>query len=222
MASASRACLLGKVGPGMCFSDSATLTGTAFTTPSHPLSHAPRTTRELTWLLDGKRQYPVALFPPGAVSVRYVSKACRRRYQPGFTISFTYHRRSSAPQRLSDGKWNCTVAHWPDFRPHVACDLERHCAAGEDEAACPYTSPRCGPGLLAAGASCLQLTPLYGATSWTQAAELCRQRGMRLAALNSREKWRGVWRALQAMPCRIRFLQLFIGLTSSHRGMPTL
>nr|KAG5710814.1 hypothetical protein BaRGS_026965 [Batillaria attramentaria] len=37
------------------------------------------------------------------------------------------------PKQLPDGKWNCSVPHWTQFRPHLTCNLELECAGGEDE-----------------------------------------------------------------------------------------
>nr|KAG5693056.1 hypothetical protein BaRGS_028816 [Batillaria attramentaria] len=51
---------------------------------------------------------------------------------------------SAAPEKLASGKWNCSVPHWSDFDLHLLCNLETECAAGEDEAACPYTDTAWG------------------------------------------------------------------------------
>nr|KAG5689452.1 hypothetical protein BaRGS_026013 [Batillaria attramentaria] len=31
---------------------------------------------------------------------------------------FSFHNQSALPQRLPDGKWNCSVPHWADFQQH--------------------------------------------------------------------------------------------------------
>ena len=59
---------------------------------------------------------------------------------------------SSKPEQTSNGQWNCSVPHWPDFQRHFRCNLETECASGEDEENCPYG--HCGPGRLSAGKVC--------------------------------------------------------------------
>ncbi|PVD35471.1 hypothetical protein C0Q70_02434 [Pomacea canaliculata] len=58
----------------------------------------------------------------------------------GFRLSFSFHALSALPQQLRDGRWNCSVPHWPDFRLHFPCNLVSDCVGGEDEVDCPYTS----------------------------------------------------------------------------------
>nr|KAG5689449.1 hypothetical protein BaRGS_026010 [Batillaria attramentaria] len=70
---------------------------------------------------------------------------------PGFIFSF--HIQSALPQRLPDGKWNCSMPHWGDFQQHFLCDGYcmpvyvrcndvYDCPGKEDEAACDsYTCP---------------------------------------------------------------------------------
>ncbi|PVD34066.1 hypothetical protein C0Q70_05328 [Pomacea canaliculata] len=41
---------------------------------------------------------------------------------------------------MPDGRWNCSVQHWSDYRQHFPCNLVTECVGGEDEAECPYTS----------------------------------------------------------------------------------
>nr|KAG5693055.1 hypothetical protein BaRGS_028815 [Batillaria attramentaria] len=69
----------------------------------------------------------------------------------GFRLLFSFHERDAAPERLDSGLWNCSVPHWPDFELHFLCNLETECAAGEDEATCPYTNSACGQGRISAG-----------------------------------------------------------------------
>ncbi|KAK7466733.1 hypothetical protein BaRGS_00037175 [Batillaria attramentaria] len=46
----------------------------------------------------------------------------------GFKFIFSFHNQSALPQRLSDGKWNCSVPHWADFQQHFLCTLYPECA----------------------------------------------------------------------------------------------
>nr|KAG5693900.1 hypothetical protein BaRGS_014341 [Batillaria attramentaria] len=71
----------------------------------------------------------------------------------GFKFIFSFHNQSALPQRLPDGKWNCSVPHWADFQQHFLCDGYcmpvyvrcndvYDCPGKEDEAACDsYTCP---------------------------------------------------------------------------------
>ena len=45
---------------------------------------------------------------------------------------------TSQPEQLRDGRWNCSVPFWPDFRFHLICNRNKECALEEDERECPY------------------------------------------------------------------------------------
>nr|KAG5710813.1 hypothetical protein BaRGS_026964 [Batillaria attramentaria] len=50
----------------------------------------------------------------------------------------------AVPQQLPGGKWNCSVPHWPRFRPHLTCNLEPECAS-ETHFQCPGPDLYCLP-----------------------------------------------------------------------------
>ena len=72
----------------------------------------------------------------------------------GFQMLFSIHNSSARPEKLSEGKWNCSVSFWSDFRQHFPCNLHGDCADGRDEEDCPYTSTSCGPERLSIGSRC--------------------------------------------------------------------
>ncbi|PVD35474.1 hypothetical protein C0Q70_02437 [Pomacea canaliculata] len=81
---------------------------------------------------------PVSLYNVSKLYVHFKSVT----FYPGtgFRLDFTFHALSALPKQLSDGRWNCSVPHWPDFRLHFPCNLVSDCVGGEDEVDCPYTS----------------------------------------------------------------------------------
>ena len=138
----------------------------------------------------------------------------------GFRLRFSFHEDATLPQRLSDGAWNCSVPHWPLFRPHVQCNLLTECAGGEDEAPCPYSSARCGPGRLSIGPSCYIYVAPAGPTSWQQASENCRSRGATLAVLKTLEEWTSVARVLH--PGLSREERLLVGIQTASTRLPAM
>ena len=138
----------------------------------------------------------------------------------GFRLRFSFHEDAAVPQRLSDGAWNCSVPHWPLFRPHVQCNLLTECAGGEDEAPCPYSSARCGPGRLSIGPSCYIYVAPAGPTSWQQASENCRSRGATLAVLKTQEEWTSVAKVLH--PGLHREERLLVGIHTASTHLPAM
>ena len=136
----------------------------------------------------------------------------------GFRLWFSFHEDATLPQRLSDGAWNCSVPHWPLFRPHVQCNLLTECAGGEDEAPCPYSSARCGPGRLSIGPSCYIYVAPAGPTSWQQASENCRSRGATLAVLKTLEEWTSVARVVLRQSLH-RENKLYIGIRTTSKRL---
>ena len=86
------------------------------------------------------------VFSLHVLSLRFTNADEFKYEGTGFKMLFSFHDAGSRPQRLGDGTWNCSVSHWSQFRQHLPCDLEPQCHSGEDEAECPYTTQRCGPG----------------------------------------------------------------------------
>nr|KAG5687882.1 hypothetical protein BaRGS_008552 [Batillaria attramentaria] len=53
-----------------------------------------------------------------------VSDGNKAEKHAGFKLTFSFHNQSALPQRLPDGKWNCSVPHWADFQQHFLCTLQ--------------------------------------------------------------------------------------------------
>ncbi|PVD24181.1 hypothetical protein C0Q70_14651 [Pomacea canaliculata] len=106
-----------------------------------------------------------------------------------FLLDFSFHTLSALPQQLSDGRWNCSVPHWPDFSLHFPCNLVSDCVGNEDEVDCPYTSHVCGPGFLSANGTCLQFVKPVQDVSWETASETCKSRGLVLMTANTFAEW---------------------------------
>ena len=61
-------------------------------------------------------------------------------------LVFSFHSKSTAPQRLGSGLYNCSVDDYWRFRQHLDCNLKVECEDGRDESGpCPVTSPACRP-----------------------------------------------------------------------------
>ncbi|PVD18782.1 hypothetical protein C0Q70_21334 [Pomacea canaliculata] len=115
----------------------------------------------------------------------------------GFRIIFSFHRNSSSPPKLPDGRLNCSVPEWPDFQQHYSCNFVSECVDHEDERNCPYTSPECGPGFVSTGEGCFVIVGHLQA-SWYEANTYCLSKECGLAILNTRRKLKmfyDIWRA---------------------------
>ena len=93
----------------------------------------------------------------------------------GPVLFFTTSRRHQSS--FLTGCGNCSVKHWLDFQQHFPCDLVPQCAGGEDEARCPYTSDRCGPGNIDVGGRCYNYVMPRVAITWNDASYACSSRG---------------------------------------------
>ena len=61
-----------------------------------------------------------------------------------WTMYFSFHPQSEAPQRLSNGLFNCSVDYYWRFQQHLDCNLKVECEDGQDETEhCPFSSPAC-------------------------------------------------------------------------------
>ena len=125
---------------------------------------------------------------------------------------------SSQPQQLPDGKWNCSVPHWPDFRLHFRCNLVRECAGGEDEASCPYSL--CDDGGVSLDNSCFHLMDPGRSTSWDESNLACSRMGGRLASLTTPAERRRVTHYLRCN--RSGQFQTFLGLKSAPVALPDM
>ncbi|KAK7501680.1 hypothetical protein BaRGS_00007111 [Batillaria attramentaria] len=141
-----------------------------------------------------------------------------------FRLMFSFHNHSQVPQKLPDGKWNCSVPYWTEFQHHFPCDLVRDCEGGEDEIHCPYTTPRCGPGYVTAGGSCFLFVsvPSDVRISWDDASNECQRRGLQLASLNTPTEWDDVTRFTKKIDLQPRSWRIYIGLRSAHPSLPII
>lgn len=136
----------------------------------------------------------------------------------GFRLRFSFHNASSLLHKTSEGRWNCSVTYWSDFRHHFPCNLMSDCAAGEDELNCPYTGV-CGPGFLTISGRCYVyvIPPPSQRFDWDDAAEVCHLRHSGyLASLNTPAEWNDVTSTLRLRP----FDRVYVGLHSAPSRLP--
>ena len=133
-------------------------------------------------------------------------------------------QRERKPQRLAGAQWNCSVPHWADFKPHLACNLLVQCPGREDEAGCGY--PTCGPDRagFVVGGTCYSLSVLQpeftpGATalrsnSYSQAVERCGRLGSLSGAGQARRVADFLWDRTRT--------EVDVGLRTCDPGLPAL
>ena len=136
----------------------------------------------------------------------------------GFRLLFTFHPMAALPEMRSDGRWNCSVPHWPEFQQHFVCNLKADCVEGEDEELCPYYSEACGKGRVIVGSKCYVYTADKG-LSWDAASVECLLLGGMLAAPKTEEEWVGLGRLVDYDP---DFYRVYIGLRSTSPILPFL
>ena len=159
---------------------------------------------------------PPAVYNTTDVFVRLTSDDLIVR--ASLTMQFTFHNRTATPEKLQDGKWNCSVTFWSDFQLHFPCNFRSECVGHEDEVGCPYSSALCGAGDFSVAGKCFRYVRATGFNmTWNEASEACSQRGARLASLNTRETWDNVTRLLHQHE---QGRTAFIGLTSSSPVLP--
>ena len=65
-------------------------------------------------------------------------------HQHCFTMLFSFHAKSSVPNRLRNDLFNCSVGDYWRFQQHLDCNLKVECEDGRDETGhCPFSSPAC-------------------------------------------------------------------------------
>ena len=161
---------------------------------------------------------PPAVYNTTDVFVRLTSDDLIVR--ASLTMQFTFHNRTATPEKLQDGKWNCSVTFWSDFQLHFPCNFRSECVGHEDEVGCLYSSALCGAGDFSVAGKCFRYVRATGFyMTWNEASEACSQRGARLASLNTRETWDNVTRLLHQHE---QGRTAFIGLTSSSPVLPSM
>ncbi|PVD35478.1 hypothetical protein C0Q70_02441 [Pomacea canaliculata] len=144
--------------------------------------------------------------------------ATRRVYSDtgDFDLFSLFHALSALPQQLRDGRWNCSVPHWPDFRLHFPCNLVSDCVGGEDEVDCPYTSHVCAPGVQWTNGPCAQFVKADRKLSWESASAICKSRGMVLLSAPKPKDWEALMYLLHFHP----YDYTYYGLRAAPLLMP--
>ncbi|KAK7466739.1 hypothetical protein BaRGS_00037181, partial [Batillaria attramentaria] len=157
-----------------------------------------------------------------AISVRFRSGYFSQH--AGFKLTFSFHNQSALPQRLPDGKWNCSVPHWADFQQHFLCTLYPECAGGEDDVVCFSRQDECGLLVVFPKKKCfayvesndlssqLNMSDLPRKISWLEAREVCANRKMRLPSFETEQEHSVFYRVLNVLPDST--MTFYIGLES--------
>nr|KAG5686788.1 hypothetical protein BaRGS_013108 [Batillaria attramentaria] len=161
------------------------------------------------------------LIQMNVMSIRFESDS--QDEETGFRFFFSFHNQSALPQRLPDGKWNCSVPHWCDFKQHFLCTVKPECAGNEDAVFCLSAEDTCGHGAVVSGQKCF--TYIVGSdvlpkveqnrTSWFAAREECAKRGMRLPSLETMVEQFLLSRILNV----VNFEYFYIGLDMAREPM---
>ncbi|KAK7485925.1 hypothetical protein BaRGS_00022792 [Batillaria attramentaria] len=134
------------------------------------------------------------------------------KWMSGFRMMFSIHNKTTLPEQLPDGKWNCSVPYWADFRHHFACNFRQECANDEDEMECPYRNHSCGKGWILLGGRCFLYVTSKQPITWNEASISCQLRGARLASLNTPEEWSDGIRLLHMRAEHTHKYNVYIGL----------
>ncbi|KAK7473510.1 hypothetical protein BaRGS_00035227 [Batillaria attramentaria] len=155
------------------------------------------------------------------MSLRFQSDSLIERY--GFRFIFSFHIQSALPQRLPDGKWNCSVPHWGDFQQHFLCTLYPECAGGKDDVVCFSTDDSCGQEIFSTQKCFTFVEPtdvtihntpktlFNNLLSWQAARYECTSRKMRLPSLESISKQLMIYVFLNVY----HFENIYLGLTAA-------
>lgn len=177
---------------------------------------------EVVWITDGHYNITPVLLNTSSLFVHYQCGKVSGLIT-GFRLMFSFHNSSLLPEQMPDGRWNCSVPNWTDFKQHLSCDLTFECINLEDEWNCPYGSDTCGPGFFLAGGSCFMFSLTYQTVSWMTASEICRQHGNRLASLNTWEKITEAFQVLRKyMLVQYLKVRIYIGLRTSNPGIAVM
>lgn len=144
---------------------------------------------------SGKRMTTICGFSTPSQTVYHIpvvkfhfTSGSDRQAGRGFRMRFSFHEREDLPEKLNDGRWNCSsVKDWSSYQQHFPCNLSSECLDMKDESVCPYTTEECGPGFFAAGNSCLTFSAASSQV-WDDANMLCTSRGLKAAALQNVDK----------------------------------
>ncbi|KAK7495128.1 hypothetical protein BaRGS_00013538 [Batillaria attramentaria] len=155
------------------------------------------------------------------MSVRFASYS-QFRLRERFKLLFSFHNQSALPQRLPDGKWNCSVPHWGDFQQHFMCTLEPECADGRDDVICPWKDSwitACGKGHLAAS-KCISFKQMTRPVTWVETHRECVSHQTQLLSPGTIADFTDLFLSVAALDYHYSSsLFLFFGLTFSSERM---
>ncbi|KAK7502550.1 hypothetical protein BaRGS_00006125 [Batillaria attramentaria] len=140
----------------------------------------------------------------------------------GVRMLFSFHNNTALPEQLSDGKWNCSVPYWDDFRHHFLCDFKQDCDNGEDERQCLYKNHTCGEGWVWLEGKCYLYVRDKQYLTWYDASVACQDRGGYLASLNTPDEYLTVLRFLQARADSDVYSNVYVGLRSASPFLPRM
>ncbi|KAL8619706.1 hypothetical protein ACOMHN_025792 [Nucella lapillus] len=149
---------------------------------------------ELTYC-NNQPSLPPTVFHTNALRFHFITDDTKERL--GFRLYFSFHNQSEIPEKLEDGKWNCSVSYWPKLQLHLNCNKVDECFGKEDENHCGYADHGCGKGFFAAGSGCYTFISGEKTVTWNEAANECRLRESYLASLNTPEEWQDVIAAVK-------------------------
>lgn len=158
------------------------------------------------------RAPPATIYNTTNLYLRVRSDALTKR--TSVKMLFSFHNRSATPHKLPDGRWNCSVNYWDDFKMHLPCNLRSDCVHSEDEVGCPYSSDLCRIRDFSVAGKCFRYVETNSTyrVSWKQASSDCSKRGARLASLSAREIWSNVTWLLHLHK---RYRKVYIGLKTA-------
>ena len=86
-----------------------------------------------------------------------------RESSRGFKLVYTFHPWIRSPKKQPNGRFNCSVSYYRDFKEHVHCNHQQECEGREDEGGhCSFSSQACN-GSVTTTNKCLHL---YGKSLW--------------------------------------------------------
>ena len=156
------------------------------------------------------------VYHTNVLSFHFVSDGTEELF--GFKLLFSFHPDSAIPAKTASGKWNCSLAFWPQFQMHFPCNMVEECDGGEDEANCPYRVKDCSRGHVSIGRGCYAVLTENRPITWKEAANECLRRGEYLASLNNPEEWHDVMTSFRQYLTR----EVYLGMHTNGADFPQL
>ncbi|KAK7112913.1 hypothetical protein V1264_012288 [Littorina saxatilis] len=150
-----------------------------------------------------------------AISFQFISNNYVQK--TGFRLLYSFHPNSSKPEQLPDGKWNCSVPHFPEFQQHFACSHTVFCSKGQDKLEC-RAGNLCGRDAIKLGDSCYRRLTPYSPYTWDEAAQYCESSGAQMMDLDSAEEWKFLVNEAQYLGSK----NIFVGLKLASSTVPEM